>query len=53
MTFNVCIGVDGTEAVTTARGNESGKIWERPWSITEMRDGSRRWTLASDVGVNF
>ena len=31
---------------------ESGKVWERPWSITELREGSKNWTLASDAGVS-
>ena len=30
----------------------SGKAWERPWSIAEMKEGSREWTLASDAGVS-
>ncbi|XP_019863530.1 PREDICTED: WASH complex subunit FAM21-like, partial [Amphimedon queenslandica] len=29
----------------------SGKVWERPWSIAEMKEGSRDWTLASDAGM--
>ena len=30
----------------------SGKIWERPWSIAEMKEGSKDWKLASDAGVS-
>ena len=32
-------------------GTPSGKVWERPWSIAEMKEGSQNWTLASDAGV--
>lgn len=45
--------VDNSEDVAASGGTESGKVWERPWSITEMRDGSKKWTLAADAGVNF
>ena len=40
-------GVEGS----MTRDNE--KVWERPWSITELRDSSRNWTLASDAGVSI
>lgn len=35
------------------RPNEGGKVWERPWSIAELKEGSRNWTLASDAGVSI
>ena len=41
-------------APTTDKSNSSPskeKDWERPWSIKELRDGSRNWSLASDAGV--
>ena len=39
-------------APPTTGVNDSGvKNWERPWSITEMKQGSSQWTLASDAGV--
>ena len=34
-------------------GTPSGKVWERPWSIAEMKEGSQNWTLASDAGVRL
>lgn len=27
-------------------------MWERPWTIHEMRRGSKNWTLAADAGVS-
>ena len=27
------------------------KKWERPWSVRELKEGSREWTLAADAGV--
>lgn len=27
------------------------KVWERPWSVSELRKGSANWTLAGDAGV--
>lgn len=26
--------------------------WKRSWTLHEMRDSSRTWTLASDAGVS-
>lgn len=49
-------------ATTTSNGGattdkssltDKDKVWEKPWSITELRDGSRNWTLASDAGVRL
>ena len=27
------------------------KKWERPWSVRELKEGSKEWTLAADAGV--
>lgn len=27
-------------------------MWERPWSLEEIRKGSQSWSLASDAGVS-
>ena len=43
----------GVEADQSMGGGDSKeKMWERPWSITQLRDSSRNWTLASDAGVS-
>jgi WASH complex subunit FAM21 len=48
---------DDTEVNAPVSSNEEGvadtgvKIWERPWSITELKNGSKDWTLASDAGL--
>uniref|UniRef100_A0A8C4U002 Uncharacterized protein n=1 Tax=Falco tinnunculus TaxID=100819 RepID=A0A8C4U002_FALTI len=26
-------------------------VWERPWSLEEIRKGSQSWSLASDAGL--
>ena len=41
-------GIEADRSMTS----DKEKVWERPWSITELRDGSRNWTLASDAGVS-
>ncbi len=41
-----------TTTTTTAGNTDKEKVWERPWSIAELRDSSRSWTLASDAGVS-
>lgn len=33
--------------------SHSGKIWERPWSIDEMRSSADNWSLAGDAGVSL
>ena len=45
---------NATTSSTTTATNSSNKekVWERPWSIAELRDSSRNWTLASDAGVS-
>ncbi|XP_030908868.2 WASH complex subunit 2A isoform X2 [Melopsittacus undulatus] len=33
---------------------EPAPVWERPWSLEEIRKGSQSWSLASDAGLlNF
>lgn len=31
---------------------EPAPVWERPWSLEEIRKGSQSWSLASDAGVS-
>lgn len=31
---------------------EPAPVWERPWSLDEIRKGSQSWSLASDAGVS-
>lgn len=31
---------------------EPAAVWERPWSLEEIRKGSQSWSLASDAGVS-
>ena len=39
-------------------GDEAGNVgrptpvWEKPWSLDEMRKGAAEWSLASDSGVS-
>ena len=28
------------------------KLWERPWSLKELRGATESWTLAADAGVS-
>ncbi|XP_071604912.1 WASH complex subunit 2A-like isoform X1 [Heliangelus exortis] len=30
---------------------EAAPVWERPWSLEEIRKGSQSWSLASDAGL--
>uniref|UniRef100_A0A8D0FK36 Uncharacterized protein n=1 Tax=Strix occidentalis caurina TaxID=311401 RepID=A0A8D0FK36_STROC len=30
---------------------EPAPLWERPWSLEEIRKGSQSWSLASDAGL--
>lgn len=30
---------------------EEKQIWERPWTLEEMRKNSANWSLAADSGV--
>jgi len=29
------------------------KLWERPWSLKELRGATESWTLAADAGVSW
>ncbi|KAM6203405.1 WASH complex subunit 2C isoform 1-T1 [Sarcoramphus papa] len=31
--------------------SEPAPVWERPWSLEEIRKGSQSWSLASDAGL--
>ena len=35
-----------------APGKRPGAIWERPWTVEEMKKGAGEWSLASDAGVS-
>lgn len=32
---------------------KDAQIWERPWSLEEMRQSSDNWSLAADSGVSY
>lgn len=32
---------------------EDTQIWERPWSLEEIRQHSANWSLAADSGVSL
>ena len=34
------------------RGGRPAAVWERPWSVEEMKKGAGEWSLASDAGVS-
>ena len=36
---------------SAAGGQGTPKVWERPWTIDEMRKSAGNWSLASDAGV--
>ncbi|XP_033886878.3 WASH complex subunit 2 isoform X2 [Acipenser ruthenus] len=36
---------------TEQNGSEGEHIWERPWSLEEMRKTSENWSLAADSGL--
>lgn len=38
------------QTVTLSNG-PSEQVWERPWSLDEMRKTSANWSLAADSGV--
>ncbi|XP_075010672.1 WASH complex subunit 2C isoform X14 [Calonectris borealis] len=45
-----------TRAAVTMNGAprdaaEPAPVWERPWSLEEIRKGSQSWSLASDAGL--
>lgn len=31
---------------------KDAQIWERPWTLEEMRQSSANWSLAADSGVS-
>lgn len=33
------------------RAPASEPVWERPWSVEEIRRSSQSWSLAADAGV--
>lgn len=50
-------GPTGSQVHTPLNGGpgmatNEGKLWERAWSVDEMRKGARNWSLASDAGVS-
>ena len=47
-------GAPPTPPPQDARASEAGekeKVWERCWSLGELKQGSSTWTLASDAGL--
>lgn len=36
----------------TEQSEKGAQIWERPWTLEEMRQNSASWSLAADSGVN-
>lgn len=45
MLFNLIINMDSND-------NQNTKIWEKPWSIDEIKNSAGLWSLAADSGVN-
>ncbi len=45
----------GDQPVAPAEPADPRRLWERPWTLEELRDSvmSDDWTLASDAGVRF
>ncbi len=46
-----CIYLQTGHFAPSNSGGDTVKSWERPWSITELKNGSSQWTLANDAGV--
>lgn len=42
--------VEGMSQPGTSQPGEK-KLWERPWTVEELRKGSANWTLAADSGL--
>ncbi len=40
------------EPVAPSNTEGGVKMWERAWSVTELKRGSAEWSLASDAGVS-
>ena len=36
-----------------APAKDDRKLWERPWSLKELKNATECWTLAADAGVSF
>jgi WASH complex subunit FAM21 len=35
----------------SSQPSDDAKLWERPWTLNEIREGSKKWSLASDAGL--
>lgn len=44
---------DVAEEVTAAPVKDDRKLWERPWSLKELKSATECWTLAADAGVSL
>ena len=38
---------------TPAPAKDDRKLWERPWSLKELKNATESWTLAADAGVSY
>jgi hypothetical protein len=38
-------------STTAQQTNEEPKIWEKPWSLEQIKSNSTTWSLAGDAGV--
>ena len=36
----------------TDKSARPAPVWERPWTVDEMKKGAGEWSLASDAGVS-
>ncbi|ESO83145.1 hypothetical protein LOTGIDRAFT_133932 [Lottia gigantea] len=43
--------VGDTSAAQASGGQNGPQIWERPWSVDEIRKSAYNWTLAGDAGL--
>jgi len=49
------VPVTGADVVTDETEppvKDDRKLWERPWSLKELRGATESWTLAADAGVS-
>jgi hypothetical protein len=44
--------VNNIPADNNNNNNNNVRLWERVWSLDELRKGTSNWTLASDAGVS-
>lgn len=44
--------VNNIPADNNNNNNNNVRLWERAWSLDELRKGTSNWTLASDAGVS-